>query len=119
MESRLDKCRVVHAVRRCGAVQSARPGRYLFEVADDPVQGPAGAPWLDAGGFNATGCFLNGTTGRADARLLLRPRDTPHQAALAHDRRLANVRGAFALEPRRRAEIATEQDREFTAALGE
>lgn len=43
---------------------------------------------------------------RADARLLLRPRDTQHQVALPHDQRQANVRGAFALEPRRRAEVA-------------
>jgi ComF family protein len=43
---------------------------------------------------------------RADARLLLRPRDTLHQVALPHGRRQANVRGAFAVEPQRRAELA-------------
>jgi ComF family protein len=37
----------------------------------------------------------------ADPRLLLRVRDTPHQLALAPDRRAANVRGAFAIEPLR------------------
>lgn len=42
----------------------------------------------------------------ADAALLLRIRATPHQLALPIDRREANVRGAFAVEPRRRAEIA-------------
>lgn len=42
----------------------------------------------------------------ADASLLLRIRTTPHQLALPIDRREANVRGAFAVEPRRRAEIA-------------
>lgn len=42
----------------------------------------------------------------ADASLLLRIRATPHQLALPVDRREANVRGAFAVEPRRRAEIA-------------
>lgn len=41
----------------------------------------------------------------ADARLLLRMRDTPHQIALPRDRRDANVRGAFAIEPLRRAEL--------------
>ena len=42
---------------------------------------------------------------RADARLLLRVRDAPHQLALPADRRAANVRGAFAIEPLRRAEL--------------
>ena len=42
---------------------------------------------------------------RADARLLLRVRDAPHQLALPADRRAANVRGAFAVEPLRRAEL--------------
>ncbi len=41
-----------------------------------------------------------------DARLLLRMKDTPHQLALPPERRAANVRGAFAIEPRRRHEIA-------------
>jgi ComF family protein len=43
---------------------------------------------------------------RADASLLLRIRDTPHQIALPIERRAGNVRGAFAIEPRRRAEAA-------------
>ena len=42
---------------------------------------------------------------RAEARLLLRVRDTPHQMALPLERRAGNVRGAFAIEPRRRAEL--------------
>ena len=33
-------------------------------------------------------------------------KDTPHQLALPPERRAANVRGAFAIEPRRRHEIA-------------
>jgi ComF family protein len=37
----------------------------------------------------------------ADATLLLRVRDTPHQLALPRERRAANVRGAFLVEPRR------------------
>jgi ComF family protein len=43
---------------------------------------------------------------RADAGLLLRVRDTPHQVDLPFDRRAANVRDAFAVEPLRRAELA-------------
>jgi len=41
----------------------------------------------------------------ADAQLLLRVKDTPHQLALPVTRREANVRGAFTVEPRRRAEL--------------
>jgi ComF family protein len=41
----------------------------------------------------------------ADAELLLRIRDTPHQLALPPDRRAANVRGAFSVEPRRLREL--------------
>ena len=43
---------------------------------------------------------------RADASLLLRVKDTPHQLALAPDQRAGNVRAAFAIEPRRRAELS-------------
>ncbi|MEO5883089.1 MAG: phosphoribosyltransferase family protein, partial [Caldimonas sp.] len=43
--------------------------------------------------------------GRAEASLLLRLRDTPHQVALPPDERAGNVRGAFAVEPRRLGEV--------------
>jgi ComF family protein len=43
---------------------------------------------------------------RTDATLLLRVKDTPHQPALPRAHRLANVRGAFAVEPTRRVELA-------------
>lgn len=42
----------------------------------------------------------------ADTSLLLRVKDTPHQVALAPDKRAGNVHAAFAVEPRRRAELA-------------
>lgn len=42
----------------------------------------------------------------ADPALLLRVRDTPHQLALPPDARAANVRGAFAVEPAKRGELA-------------
>ena len=41
----------------------------------------------------------------ADAHLLLRIKDTPHQLALAPAQRAGNVRAAFAVEPLRRAEL--------------
>lgn len=43
--------------------------------------------------------------GVAEPSLLLRIRDTPHQLALPPDERAGNVRGAFAVEPRRPAEV--------------
>lgn len=46
---------------------------------------------------------------RADPGLLLRVRDTPHQLAFPPDRRAANVRGAFAVEPRRAVELRGRQ----------
>lgn len=41
----------------------------------------------------------------SDPWLLLRPRHTPHQLSLPPAERAANVRGAFAIEPRRRREL--------------
>lgn len=42
---------------------------------------------------------------RADAALLLRVKDTPHQLAFPPEQRAGNVRAAFAVEPKRRAEL--------------
>lgn len=42
---------------------------------------------------------------KTDPRLLLRLRDTPPQASLDRAARLANVRHAFAVEPRRAADL--------------
>lgn len=42
----------------------------------------------------------------ADPAMLLRLRDTPHQLSLPRERRQANVRGAFAIDPTRRSEVA-------------
>ncbi|KQU75009.1 MULTISPECIES: ComF family protein [unclassified Rhizobacter] len=47
-----------------------------------------------------------GGPARADAGLLLRLRATAHQLELPPERRAANVRGAFAVEPLRRGELA-------------
>ncbi|MES2101797.1 MAG: ComF family protein [Pseudomonadota bacterium] len=40
-----------------------------------------------------------------DAALLLRVKDTPHQLAFPPEQRAGNVRAAFAVEPKRRAEL--------------
>ncbi|HET7795779.1 MAG TPA: phosphoribosyltransferase family protein [Rhizobacter sp.] len=42
---------------------------------------------------------------KADAGLLLRVKDSPHQLALPPEQRAANVRNAFAVEPLRLAEL--------------
>lgn len=42
----------------------------------------------------------------AEAQLLLRVRETAHQLDLPPGSRVGNVRGAFAVEPRRRGEVA-------------
>lgn len=46
-----------------------------------------------------------------DAALLLRVKDTPHQLAFPPEQRAGNVRAAFAVEPKRRAEL---RDRSVT-----
>lgn len=57
-------------------------------------------------GFNQAWEIARRLGPRADARLLLRIRETPHQLELPLERRAANVRGAFAVEPLRRTELA-------------
>lgn len=57
-------------------------------------------------GFNQSWELARRLAPSADARLLLRIRDTPHQVDLPLERRASNVREAFAIEPLRRAELA-------------
>lgn len=57
-------------------------------------------------GFNQSWEIARRLGPPADAGLLLRIRDTPHQADLPLERRVANVRGAFAVEPLRRHQLA-------------
>ena len=92
---------------RCLTAQVAASGDALPSMVL-PV--PLGPQRLRERGYNqawelarrvavALGCA-------ADPRLLLRTRDAPHQLALPAAERAANVRGAFAVEPLRRAELA-------------
>ena len=71
---------------------------------------PLSQPRLRERGYNQA-WELTQRAGRAlhcavDATLLLRVIDTPHQLALPPDQRTGNVRGAFAVEARRRGELA-------------
>lgn len=70
---------------------------------------PLSAARLRERGFNQA-WELTHRLGRAltlptDAQLLLRLKDSPHQLALPPEERAANVRGVFAVEPLRRAEL--------------
>ncbi len=71
---------------------------------------PLSAARLRERGFNQA-WELTRRLGRAlslptDAHLLLRMKDSPHQLALPPEQRAANVRGVFAVEPLRRAELS-------------
>ena len=71
---------------------------------------PLSAQRLRERGFNQawelTRRVAHALHARADAHLLLRTQDSPHQLALPLDRRAANVRGVFAVEPLRRTELS-------------
>ncbi len=66
---------------------------------------PLAAPRLRERGYNQAWELARRLAprigGQAHARVLQRVRDTPHQLALPHDRRAANVRGAFAVDAAR------------------
>lgn len=72
---------------------------------DRVVPAPLAESRLRERGFNQSWELARRLGPRADAQLLLRIRDTPHQAELPLERRAANVRGAFAVEPLRRHEV--------------
>jgi ComF family protein len=89
---------MAHAWRDGG---QARPALLL------PV--PLSAPRLRERGYNQSWEIARRIARRldvrADARLLLRVRDTAHQLAFPVEQRAANVRSAFAVEPRRLGEV--------------
>jgi ComF family protein len=73
---------------------------------------PLSAERLQARGFNQAWELASAlarqsrTRARADTRLLLRPRHTRPQSQLGRQARLANVRGAFQVDPLRAGELA-------------
>ena len=83
--------------------QDVDPATLLLPV-------PLGAARLRERGYNQAWQLARLIARRlrlaADPHLLLRVRETPHQLALPPEQRADNVRGAFAVEPRRRSEIA-------------
>lgn len=74
-------------------------------ACDAVVPAPLSQARLRERGFNQSWELARRLAPTADARLLLRIRDTPHQLELPPQRRAANVRGVFALEPLRAREV--------------
>lgn len=76
------------------------------EKTDLVLPMPLSAERVAERGFNQALLLARALAGpRTDASLLLRVRDTPAQAALDRKQRLGNVKGAFAVEPLRAAEL--------------
>ena len=91
------------------ALLIAAQQRFAGEAPHWLLPVPLGAQRLRERGYNQSWELARRCARRlgclTDASMLLRIRDTPHQLSLPRERRLANVRGAFAIEPTRRAEV--------------
>ncbi|MEO7009282.1 MAG: ComF family protein [Caldimonas sp.] len=98
---------LVRAHRRSISSSSSLPTPSTLPALMLPV--PLSAARLRERGYNQAWELARRTARAvhcsADPALLLRVRDTPHQLAFPPDRRAANVRGAFAVEPRRSNEL--------------
>jgi len=91
------------------AIVSARGAMPPADATDLLLPVPLSAARLRERGYNQAWEIARRVARRvglaADASLLLRIRDTSHQIALPVEERGDNVRGAFAVEPRRRSEL--------------
>lgn len=82
--------------------------REAASRADAPdllLPAPLAPARLRERGYNQSWELARRLGAPADASLLLRVRDTPHQADLPLAQRAGNVRGVFAVEPLRRQEL--------------
>ena len=95
------------AVLRSDAMRYINPASALQRPLLLPV--PLSAARLRERGYNQAWELARRVARRlrcpADARLLLRVRDTPHQLAFPPAERAGNVRAAFAVDPRRSGEL--------------
>jgi ComF family protein len=95
---------LTHALREARSAPTPLPAATLI------VPVPLSAPRLRERGYNQAWELARRVAQAlrtpADAQLLLRTKDTAHQLSLPPPERAANVRGAFAVEPLRRAAIA-------------
>lgn len=88
-------------------VPGARAALEGLQAGDWLIPLPLSAQRLQSRGFNQAWELAkalaqqSGTAARADARLLLRIRDTPPQAQLKREARLRNVKGVFVVDPLR------------------
>lgn len=86
------------------SLTALQPGDWLLPL-------PLSAERLQSRGFNQSWELVkaladqSATSARADARLLLRIKNTPPQSRLKREARLQNVRGAFVVDPLRTAEV--------------
>jgi ComF family protein len=91
----------------------ARESLTALDATDWVLPMPLSIQRLQTRGFNqawqlATALARqSGTVARADARLLLRVKDTRPQSQLTRIDRLTNVNGAFAVDPLRSAELGS------------
>jgi ComF family protein len=90
-------------------IVEARSDRASIDDAPTVVPVPLAATRLRERGYNQAWELARRAARRlglrADAGLLLRLRETPHQLALPPEARVGNVRDAFAVEPRRLGEV--------------
>ncbi len=93
--------------RTFAAIMRTVPGiTRALDAADRVLPLPQGPRRLAERGYNqAFELARRLAPGRADARSLLRIRDTVPQTTLGRDERLANLRGAFLVEPSRTAAL--------------
>lgn len=94
--------RVEYAALFAGLMREARGDADAPELL---LPAPLSAARLRERGYNQSWELARRLGTAADAGLLLRVRDTEHQVDLPLAQRDANVRGAFAVEPLRRAEL--------------
>jgi ComF family protein len=98
----------VVGARLDAAAQHGAPANHARPALVLPV--PLSAQRLRERGYNQAWELarrLGATLGlRADAHLLQRPVDTPHQATLPRAERARNLQGAFMVDPRRRQQLA-------------
>ncbi len=89
------------------AAPGARPALNALQAGDLMIPMPLSAERLQSRGFNQAwelACALHAQSGSAatpDAQLLLRVKNTRPQTELQREARLANVKGAFQVDPLR------------------
>ena len=89
-----------------------RPVLEALHTNDLIIPMPLSAERLQSRGFNQAWALARalalqaGTPAQPDARLLLRVKDTPPQTTLQREARLANLKGAFQVEPLRASRLA-------------